>query len=102
MTIVEKGDVYIMNHCDRDAALRSFYFIKRVGNQEACDALVITFWRYSLPTLYSTSGPEYKILQPPVMGSIEQGTRDDWFKALWTMFVGVKAYTENIIEEVKE
>ena len=101
MTIVEKGDVYIMNHCDRDAALKSFYFIKRVS-QGVCDALVISFWRYALPTLYSTSGPEYRILKPPAMGSIEQGTRGDWFKALWTMFVGVKAYTENIIEEVEE
>lgn len=102
MTIVEKGDVYLMNHCDRDVALKSFYFIKRVGDQGVCDALVITFWRYSLPTLYSTSGPEYEILQPPAMGSIEQGTWEDWVKALKTMFVGVKAYIENIIEEVKE
>lgn len=102
MTIVEKGDVFIMNHCDRDAALKSFYFIKRVGNQGVCDALVITFWRYALPTLYSTSGPEYKILQPPVMGSIEQGTRDDWFMALWVMLGKFGEYSKKVIEEAKE
>ena len=98
MTIVEKGDVYIMNHCDRDAALRSFYFIKRVGNQGVCDALVITFWRYTLPT----SGSEYKILQPPAMGSVEQGTSEDWFMALWAMLGKLGEYSKKVIEEGKE
>lgn len=55
-----------------------------------------------LPTIYSATRTMSDILEPPAMGSIEQGTWEDWLKALKTMFVGVKAYTENIIEEVKE
>lgn len=104
MTTVKKGDVYIKKHCDRDAELKRFYFIERAWCETRCDVIIITFWRREdmLPTIYSATRTMSDILQPPAMGSIEQGTWEDWFKALKTMFVGVKAYIENIIEEVKK
>lgn len=102
--IVRKGNVFIKKHCGRDAELKTFYFIERAWCETKCDVIILTFWRMEdiLPTIHFATRTMSDILEPPAMGSIEQGTWEDWVKALKTMFVGVKAYIENIIEEVKE
>lgn len=98
MMTVKLGDVYIAeyskyNKDGPDRALKTFYFIDRVLNEEICDVIVITFWNKSLPTLYSTTGPTSDILASPVTGSIRQGTRKDWVQALYRMWDVVENHT---------
>ena len=111
MMTVNQGDVFIAEYSKYikdgpDRALKSFYFIDRILNEELCDAVVITFWNKSLPTLYSTTGPVSDILAPPVMGSIRQGTRKDWMQALYRMWDVVENHTRWVYklnsQEVKE
>lgn len=88
MMTVKQGDVYIAEYFEytKDGpvrVLKSFYFIDKVQNEEICDAIVITFWNNSLPTLYYTTGPVSDILASPAEGSIRQGTRKDWVQALY-------------------
>ena len=95
---VKLGDVYIAEYSEynkdgRDRALKTFYFIDRILNEEICDVIVITFWNKSLPTLYSTTGPTSDILASPVTGSIRQGTRKDWVQALYRMWDVVENHT---------
>ena len=42
------------------------------------------------------------ILEPPEMGSVEQGTSEDWFMALWAMLGKFGEYSKKVIEEGKE
>ena len=98
MMTVKQGDVYITeyskyNKDGPDRALKSFYFIDRILNEEICDVIVITFWNKSLPTLYSTTGPTSEILAPPAVGSLRQGTRKDWMQALYRMWDVVENHT---------
>ena len=98
MTTVKLGDVYIVDHSEYIKegpvkVLKSYYFIDKVQNEEICDAVVITFWNNSLPTLYYTTGPVSDILAPPVEGSIRQGTRKDWMQALYRMWDVVENHT---------
>ena len=91
MITVNPGDVYIADYSEYikdgpDRALKSFYFIDKVQNEEICDAVVITFWNNSLPTLWSTTGPVSDILAPPAEGSVRQGTRKDWMQALYRLW----------------
>lgn len=91
MMTVKQGDVYIVEYSEYikdgpDRALKSFYFIDKVQNEEICDAIVITFWNNSLPTLYYTTGPVSDILAPPVEGSLRQGIRKDWVQALYRLW----------------
>lgn len=91
MMTVKQGDVYIAEYSEYikdgpDRALKSFYFIDKVQNEEICDAIVITFWNNSLPTLYYTTGPVSDILAPPVEGSLRQGIRKDWVQALYRLW----------------
>ena len=111
MNTVKQGDVYIADHSEyiKDGPVRvvkSFYFIDKVQNEEICDAVVITFWNNSLPTLYYTTGPVSDILAPPAMGSIRQGTRKDWMQALYRMWDVVENHTRWVYklnpQEVKE
>lgn len=102
MTAVKEGDVFIMKHHDRDDASKSFYLIENVWGQEVCDVLVITFWRYTIPKMYSISGYVSDILAPPARGSREQGTSEDWFEAIQSMSVQVREYSKKVIEEAKE
>ena len=98
MVTVKLGDVYITEYSEYikdgpDRALKSFYFINKVQNEEICDAVVITFWNNSLPTLYSTTGPISDILAPPAEGSVRQGTRKDWMQALYRAWDVVENHT---------
>lgn len=98
MTTVKLGDVYIAEYSEYIKegpvkVLKSYYFIDKVQNEEICDAVVITFWNNSLPTLYYTTGPVSDILAPPAMGSIRQGTRKDWMQALYRMWDVVENHT---------
>lgn len=98
MTTVKLGDVYISEYSEYIKegpvkVLKSYYFIDKVQNEEICDAVVITFWNNSLPTLYYTTGPVSDILAPPAMGSIRQGTRKDWMQALYRMWDVVENHT---------
>lgn len=98
MTNVEKGDVYIEDYSEytKDGpvrVLKSFYFIDKIQNEEICDAIVITFWNNSLPTLYYTTGPVSDILAPPVEGSIRQGTQKDWMQALYRLWDVIENHT---------
>lgn len=111
MITVEKGDVYIVKHRllvdDIEAPVKSLYFVDRIRNEELGDAMVITFWRCSLPTLYYTTlyytaGPLSEILRPPAMGTIVQGETSDWFEALDSLYNKVGSYSKRIIEEAKE
>ena len=104
MTTVKKGDVYIKKHCDRDAELKRFYFIERAWCETRCDVIIITFWRREdmLPTIYSATRTMSDILEPPAMGLVEQGTSEDWFDALETLYVQVGGYTKKVIEEAQE
>ena len=91
MMTVKQGDVYIAEYSEYikdgpDRALKSFYFIDKVQNEEICDAVVITFWNNSLPTLWSTTGPVSDILASPAEGSIRQGIRKDWVQALYRLW----------------
>lgn len=91
MMVVKQGDVYIAEYSEYikdgpDRALKSFYFIDKIQNEEICDAIVITFWNNSLPTLWSTTGPVSDILASPAEGSIRQGTRKDWVQALYRLW----------------
>ena len=91
MMTVKQGDVYIVEYSEYikdgpDRALKSFYFIDKVQNEEICDAVVITFWNNSLPTLWSTTEPVSDILAPPVEGSLRQGARKDWVQALYRLW----------------
>ena len=91
MMTVKQGDVSIAEYSEYikdgpDRALKSFYFIDKVQNEEICDAVVITFWNNSLPTLWSTTGPVSDILAPPVEGSPRQGIRKDWVQALYRLW----------------
>ena len=91
MTTVKLGDVYIAEYSEYikdgpDRALKSFYFIDKLQNEEICDAIVITFWNNSLPTLYYTTGPVSDILAPPAEGSLRQGARKDWVQALYRLW----------------
>ena len=105
MITVEKGDVYIVKHRllvdDIEAPVKSIYFIDRIRNEELGDAMIITFWRCSLPTLYYTTGPLSEILTPPAMGTIVQGETSDWFDALDSLYNKVGGYSKRIVEEVK-
>ena len=113
MTAVKQGDVYIVTyHVDphrkigTDTAVKSFYFIDRVRNEEICDAVVITFWTESLPTLHQTTGPASDILATPVMGSVEEATHKHWSQALCRVFDVIETYTHWIYklnpQEAKE
>ena len=98
MKSVKQGDVYIAEYSEYikegpDRALKSFYFIDKVQNEEICDAIVITFWNNSLPTLYYTTGPVSDILAPPAEGSVRQGTRKDWVQALYRLWDVVENHT---------
>lgn len=98
MMTVKQGDVYIFEYSEYnkygpDRALKSFYFIDRILNEEICDAIVITFWNKSLPTLYSTTGPTSDILASPETGSVRQGTRKDWMQALYRMWDVIENHT---------
>lgn len=98
MMPVIQGDVYIAEYSEYikdgpDRALKSFYFIDRLQNEEICDAVVITFWNNSLPTLYSTTGPVSDILAPPAMGSIRLGTKKEWNQALYRLYDVVENHT---------
>lgn len=98
MMTVKQGDVYIAeyskyNKDGPDRALKTFYFIDRILNEEICDVIVITFWNKSLPTLYSTTGPTSDILASPVTGSIRQGTRKDWMQALYRLWDVIENHT---------
>ena len=97
MTVIQ-GDVYIAEYSEYnkdgpDRALKTFYFIDRILNEEICDVIVITFWNKSLPTLYSTTGPTSDILASPVTGSIRRGTRKDWMQALYRLWDVVENHT---------
>ena len=106
MITVEKGDVYIVKHRllvdDIEAPVKSIYFIDRIRNEELGDAMIITFWRCSLPTLYYKTGPLSEILRPSAMGTIVQGETSDWFDALDSLYNKVGGYSKRIVEEVKE
>ena len=111
MTTVKLGDVYIAEYSEYikdgpDRALKSFYFIDKVQNEEICDAVVITFWNNSLPTLYSTTGPVSDILAPPAEGSIRRGARKDWVQALYRLWDVVYNHTRCVYklnpQEAKE
>ncbi len=106
MTTVKKGDVYIANYCthihETDEPVKGFYFIDKLRNEEICDAMIITFWRRSLPTLFYRTGPMRDVLAPPFMGSMEQGTLSDWFAALDSAFDEVEAYSKKVIKEAEE
>lgn len=98
MMTVKLGDVYIAEYSEYIKegpvrVLKSYYFIDKVQNEEICDAIVITFWNNSLPTLYYTAGPVSDILAPPAMGSVRQGTRKDWMQALYRMWDVVENHT---------
>ena len=98
MKSVKQGDVYIAEYSEYikegpDRALKSFYFIDKIQNEEICDAVVITFWNNSLPTLYYTTGPVSDILAPPAEGSVRQGTRKDWVQALYRLWDVVENHT---------
>ena len=98
MVTVKLGDVYIAEYSEYIKegpvrVLKSFYFIDKIQNEEICDAVVITFWNNSLPTLYYTTGPVSDILAPPAMGSVRQGTRKDWMQALYRMWDVVENHT---------
>ena len=91
MKSVKQGDVYIAEYseCIKEGpvrVLKSYYFIDKVQNEEICDAVVITFWNNSLPTLWSTTGPVSDILASPAEGSLRQGTRKDWVQALYRLW----------------
>ena len=97
MTVIQ-GDVYIAEYSEYvkdgpDRALKSFYFIDKVQNEEICDAIVITFWNNSPPTLWSTTGPVSDILAPPVTGSLRQGTPKDWRQALYRAWDVIENHT---------
>ena len=98
MTTVKLGDVYIAEYSEYIKegpvrVLKSYYFIDKVQNEEICDAVVITFWNNSLPTLHYTTGPVSDILAPPAEGSVRQGTRKDWMQALYRMWDVVENHT---------
>lgn len=106
MIAAKKGDVYIANYCthihETDEPVKGFYFIDKLRNEEICDAMIITFWRRSLPTIFYRTGPMSDVLAPPFMGSMEQGTLSDWFAALNSAFAKVDEYSRQIIREVRE
>lgn len=104
MMIVRKGNVFIKKHCDRDAELKRFYFIERAWCETRCDVIILTFWRREdmLPTIYSATRTMSDILEPPAMGSVEQGTSEDWFMALWAMLGKFGEYSKKVIEEARE
>ena len=104
MMIVRKGNVFIKKHCNRDAELKTFYFIERAWCETKCDVIIIIFWREEdlLPTIYFATRTMSDILEPPAMGSVEQGTSEDWFMALWTMLGKFGEYSKKVIEEAKE
>ena len=98
MTVVIQGDVYITYYpeCTRDKTNRpteSIYFIDKIQNKEICNAVVITFWSESLPTLCQTTGPISDIVSPGYEGSSHQGTQKDWNRALYRVFDMVENYT---------
>lgn len=97
MMTVKQGEIYILNHPEyihdeTDRPVKSFYFIDKVQNEEICDAIVITYWRNSIPTLWSTTGPISNILAP-TEGAVHQGTQVDWNRALYRVFDVVENYT---------
>lgn len=106
MIAAKKGDVYIAKYCthihETDEPVKGIYFIDKLRNEEICDAMIITFWRRSLPTLFYRTGPMSDVLAPPFMGSMEQGTLSDWFAALNSAFAKVDEYSRQIIREVRE
>lgn len=98
MEPVIQGDVYIAEYSEYnengpDRALKSYYFIDRIADKEICDAVVITFWNKSLPTLYSTTGPMSDILAPPVVGLIRRGTKKEWNQALYRLWDVIENHT---------
>lgn len=104
MMIVRKGNVFIKKHCNRDEELKTFYLIERVWCEAMCDVIILIFWREEdlLPMIYSATRSMSDILEPPEMGSVEQGTSEDWFMALWVMLGKFGEYSKKVIEEAKE
>lgn len=108
MTTVKKGDVYIITYrasTDDDANLpvKSFWLIQGISDEELVDVICITFWKRSLPTLLNTIGSVSQLLPFDAMGEpIVQGTSEDWFDALETVFVRVGGHSKKVIEEGKE
>lgn len=108
MTTVKKGDVYIVTYRPStdnnvNTPVKSFWLIEGISDEELVDVICITFWKRSLPTLLDTTGPVSQLLPPDAMGELTvQGTSEDWFEALETLYVRVGGYAKKVIEEAKE
>ena len=108
MTVVKKGDVYIMTYRpstdnDDNLPVKCLFLIEGISDEGLVDAIAITFWQRSFPTLFDITGPVSQLLPSVAMGkSIVQGTSEDWFMALDTVFVSVREYSKKVIEEGKE
>lgn len=105
MTTVKKGDVYIMTYRpstdnNDNLPVKCLFLIEGISDEGLVDAIAITFWQRSFPTLFDITGPVSQLLPSVAMGkSIVQGTSEDWFDALDTVFVSVRGYSKNVIEE---
>lgn len=108
MITVKKGDVYIMTYRastdnDDNLPVKCLFLIEGISDEGLVDAIAITFWQRSFPTLFDITGPVSQLLPSVAMGkSIVQGTSEDWFEALETLYVRVGGYTKKVIEEGKE
>ncbi len=108
MITVKKGDVYITTYrpsTDNDINLpvKRLSLIEGISDEGLVDVIDIVFWKRSLPTLLNTTGPVSELLPfDTTGGSIVQGTSEDWFEALETVYVRVGGYSKKVIEGVKE
>ena len=104
MTTVKKGGVYIMTYRpstdnDDNLPVKCLFLIEGISDEGVADAIAITFWQRSFPTLFDITGPVSQLLPSVAMGkSIVQGTSEDWFDALDTVFVSVRGYSKKVIE----
>lgn len=92
---IKKGDVFITTYrpsTDNDINLpvKRLSLIEGISDEGLVDVIDIVFWKRSLPTLLNTTGPVSELLPSAAMGkSIVQGTSEDWFDALETVYVRV-------------
>ena len=95
MITVKKGEVYITTYrpsTDDDVNLpvKRLSLIEGISDEGLVDVIDIVFWKRSLPTLLNPIGPVSELLPSAAMGeSIVQGTSEDWFDALETVYVRV-------------
>lgn len=93
---IKKGDVYIMTYrpsTDDDVNLpvKRLSLIEGISDEGLVDVIDIVFWKRSLPTLLNTTGPVSELLPSVATGGsmVQQGTSEDWFEALETVYVRV-------------